>query len=206
MLTALSQIKELHDGIEESPVQLAEGNGEDSRSAFIFGYSSITNSLRDYHPRATQSQFLLNVYEERVAPMVMIFHKPSIQKSIYKASTNAEYIDRTSEAVVFAIYFAAVTSLKSSECLHYLREEHTIVRQRMRFAIQQALARVEFLTTRNLAILQATVLFLTCLRRPDDADFVGTMSAVALKLAWGLGLHRDGTQSGLSPFESEMRR
>lgn len=206
MLIAVSQIKELQDDVEDSPVQSAEGNGKDSRSAFIFGYSSITNSLHHYHPGTTQSQFLLNIYEERVAPMVMIFHKPSIRKSIYKASTNAEYIDQTSESVVFSIYFAAATSLKPSECLHYLGEEHTTVRQRMRFAVQQALARVEFLTTRNLAVLQAMVLFLTCLRQPEDADFVWTMSAVALRLARGLGLHRDGTQFRLSPFESEMRR
>lgn len=70
--------------------------------------------FRDYHLSAAQSQFLLNVYEERVATMVMIFHKPSIRKLIYKASTNAEYIDRISETVVFAIYFAAVTSFKPS--------------------------------------------------------------------------------------------
>jgi hypothetical protein len=55
-------------------------------------------------------------------------------------------------------------------------------------------------------LLQAAVLFLTCIRQQDDTRFVWTMTAVVLHLAQGLGLHRDGSNFGLNPFETEMRR
>ena len=82
-------------------------------------------------------------------------------------------------------YTSQPSPASNHQCLHYLGEEHSTVLQRLRFAVQQALARAGFLTTRNLAVLQATVSFLTCLRRPEDADFVWTMSAVVLRLARG---------------------
>lgn len=103
-------------------------------------------------------------------------------------------------------YTSQPSPASNHQCLHYLGEEHSTVLQRLRFAVQQALARAGFLTTRNLAVLQATVLFLTCLRRPEDVDFVWTMSAVVLRLARGLRLHRDGTRFGLTLFDTDMRR
>ena len=51
-------------------------------------------------PAPRKASPLKIVYEERVAPMAMIFHKPGLRKLIYKASTNAEYLDRESEAVL----------------------------------------------------------------------------------------------------------
>ncbi|KAF7587653.1 hypothetical protein BBP40_006909 [Aspergillus hancockii] len=153
----------------------------------------MAHSLRDYHPSITQSQILWKIYEERVAPVVMIHHKPTIGRLIYKASNNYEYLDRTSEATVFAVYFVAVTSMNPSECENHLGETHTSTLHCYRFATQQALARTDFLQTRSLAVLEAAVLFLTCIRRPGDADF-------------GLGLYRDGTHFDLDPFETELRR
>lgn len=55
-------------------------------------------------------------------------------------------------------------------------------------------------------MLQAAVLFLTCLRSKEDAGFVWIMTAAIHRKAQGLGLHRDGTSFGLNPFEIEMRR
>jgi hypothetical protein len=43
-------------------------------------------------------------------------------------------------------------------------------------------------------------------RRHDDSRFCWTMTSVAIRLAQGLGLHRDGTHLKLSPFDTEMRR
>ena len=180
-------------------------SGSDSNH-FVFGYSSLAYSLRKFHPNTTHSLWLWQTYEQNVAPVVAIFHKPSLHRMITKASTNSEYLDRSSEAVVFAVYLAAVTSLRPDDCLRYLGEDHSVVLQRYRFATQQALSRAGFLQSRSFPLLQATVLFLTCLRGARDADFVWTMVAAVHRLAQGLGIHRDGTHFGLTPFETEMRR
>ncbi|PWY94341.1 hypothetical protein BO94DRAFT_563780 [Aspergillus sclerotioniger CBS 115572] len=207
------QIKELQDIVAssgettEAPDKgCAEPEQGNDTNYFVFGYSSLAYSLREYHPNTTHSLWLWQTYEQNVAPVVAIFHKLSLHRMITKASTNSEYLDRSSEAVVFAVYFAAATSLRPDDCLRYLGEEHSVVLQRYRFATQQALSRAGFLQSRCLPVLQATVLFLTCLRGAGDADFVWTMVAAVHRLAQGLGIHRDGTHFGLTPFETEMRR
>lgn len=75
-----------------------------------------------------------------------------------------------------------------------------------RFGIEQALARANFLNTNEIVTVQALVIFLICVRRLDDTRFVWSMTALALRIAQSLGLHRDGTKFGLSPFDTEMRR
>lgn len=54
--------------------------------------------------------------------------------------------------------------------------------------------------------VQAFVLFLVCVRRHDDTRFVWALTGLAIRIAQSLGLHRDGTKFGLSPFDTEMRR
>lgn len=75
-----------------------------------------------------------------------------------------------------------------------------------RFGVEQALAKAGFLNTNEIVTVQAFVLFLVCVRRHDDTRFVWSLTGLAMRIAQSLGLHRDGTKFGLSPFDTEMRR
>lgn len=76
-----------------------------------------------------------------------------------------------------------------------------------RFALEQALAKAEFLLTPELVVLQAFILFLVLVRRHDDTRFSWTLTGLAIRMGQSMGLHRDGTSfPGLTPFEIEMRR
>jgi hypothetical protein len=75
-----------------------------------------------------------------------------------------------------------------------------------RFALEQALAKANFLNTSDVVVLQAFVLFLTLVRREDDTRFCWTLTGLAIRIAQGLGIHRDGTNFDLSPFDTEIRR
>lgn len=83
--------------------------------------------------------------------------------------------------------------------------KESLLRQ-YRFGTEQALARAGFLNTNEIVTVQAFVLFLVCVRRHDDTRFVWSLTGLALRISQSLGLHRDGTQFGLSPFDTEMRR
>ena len=72
--------------------------------------------------------------------------------------------------------------------------------------MEQALAKASFLNTNEIVTVQAFVQFLVCVRRHDDTKFVWSLTGLALRIAQSLGLHRDGTKFGLSPFDTEMRR
>lgn len=115
-------------------------------------------------------------------------------------------LDKGSEALVFSVYFAATSSMTPEQCLSRLGEDQSALTKRYRFAVEQALTRAGFLHTNKLIVLQAAVLFLTCACHPKDVQFVWAMIGLVARLGLGIGLHRDGTRFGLSPFETEIRR
>lgn len=138
--------------------------------------------------------------------MITILHRPSARNLLLEAAQNPDNLDKNSEALVFSIYLSVMISLNPDECLSRFGEDRGTAVKRYRFAVEQALAKANLLNTQSLALLQAAVIFLICVRREDDSKFVWSMSSVILRLAQGLGLHRDGTNFALKPFETEMRR
>jgi hypothetical protein len=78
---------------------------------------------------------------------------------------------------------------------------------RYRFGTEQALAKANCLTTSELVVVQAFVIFLILVRRYDDTKFSSALTGLVVKIAQSLGLHREGTHfDNLKPFEIEMRR
>ena len=75
-----------------------------------------------------------------------------------------------------------------------------------RFSLEQALAKASFLNTSDIAVLQSFILFLIVARRHDDSRFCWSLTGLIIRLAQGMGLHRDGTHFDLLPLETEIRR
>lgn len=77
---------------------------------------------------------------------------------------------------------------------------------RYRFGVEQALARASFLDTTDLTTVQAFVLYLSVVRCEDESRVSWALTRSAIGVAQTLGLHRDGANFDLSPFDIEMRR
>lgn len=208
----MKDIRDLFDGLssptpsEDDVSTPASAADREAESPFLFGYHSLASSLRCYHPSPTIGHLLLSVFEENVAPIIRIVFTSALRDLIQAAVTNPDELDKGSEALVFSVYFAAASSMTEEQCLREMGESHATLTKRFRFAVEQALARAGFLHTRKLIVVQAAVLFLSCASHPRDAHFVWTMIAVVTRLGLGLGLHRDGVNFELSPYETEMRR
>lgn len=207
----MAQIEELQDILDpsssdEENYPSPESSHSGSHDGFLFGYYSLAHSLREYHPPPPKVFIFWEIYKENVAPLITIIHRPTAKDLLLEASQNPDALDKNSEALVFAVYLSAIISLKPDECLSRLGEERSFAVKRYRFAVEQALAKANLLNTQSLALLQAAVLFLICVRREDDSKFVWSLNSVILRLAQGLGIHRDGTNFALKPFETEMRR
>ncbi|KAJ6119428.1 hypothetical protein N7523_003708 [Penicillium sp. IBT 18751x] len=205
------EIEELQDILdnsesEEEDYPSPESSHSGSHDGFLFGFYSLSHSLREYHPPSLKVSTFWEIYKENVAPLITIIHKPTARKLLVDAAQNPDSLDKNSEALVFSIYLSVIVALSPAECLAHFGEDRIHAVKRYRFAVEQALAKANLLNTQSLVLLQAAVLFLICIRREDDSKFVWSMNSVILRLAQGLGLHRDGTNFALKPFETEMRR
>lgn len=206
-----TQVEDLKSILIEPSDDEAEAHSPDSSSnsqhqSFIFGYSSTSVDMAKLHPPERQARDFYEVYKENVDPLVKVLHIPSFEPTFLKAVAEPSKVSKGLEALLFAIYYGAVTSTTPEDCLSRWGEDRNTLLSRYRVGLEQGLARANFLYCDEIVILQAFVVFLILLRRNDDARKIWTLTGLVVRIAQTLGIHRDGSHFGLPPFEIEMRR
>ncbi|XP_044719785.1 fungal specific transcription factor domain-containing protein [Hirsutella rhossiliensis] len=198
-----SKLNDELDAIREETQKLTDDDGDDSdydgtptdspatgissytdHHSFVLGYRSADVDLRKCHPLPSHVTFLWSVYQENVEPLIKLLHIPTTDLILRDARKNSDNLSPGQEALAFSIYFAAVTSLEPEEVVTNFGASKDELLAQHRFALEQSLAKANFLDTSDVAVIQAFTLFLIV----------------------GLGLHRDGSHFKLSPFETEIRR
>ena len=203
----LDEYEDILELSSEGESELAHGFADSPNSIdFLMGISPSTAPLTTLHPPPELMYKLWHVFLDNVNPLTKIIHQPTLQSAIFDASFNLEKVSRGLEALMFAIYASATYSMSETECKDILREEKSDLLARYRLGLRKALVRANFLATSEIAVLQAYTIYLLSMRMQYDASTMWVLAGVATRLAQGLGLHRDGSTLGLSPFETEMRR
>ncbi|KAI1764471.1 putative C6 transcription factor [Hypoxylon sp. FL1150] len=162
--------------------------------------------LRSLHPPFQILPKLRDIYADRADSFIKVLHLPTFWAALTNGLRNPQGPSKPLEAEIFAFYLATVSSLKEDECLSLFGMPKPVLYNRYRFATRQALVNAGFLSTSSPTTLRAYAIFIMCLRKSHGADTLYIFSGVAVRLARKMGLHRDGTSLGLSPFETEMRR
>ncbi|KAI1335565.1 Zn(II)2Cys6 transcription factor [Xylariaceae sp. FL0016] len=175
-------------------------------NAALFRFHSLAHSLRPFHPQLQQSVALFTTFQENIVPVVRAFHLPTLAQMYWDAVAALDSVDKNSEALLFAIYYSAATSLDHAACARLLGISRDAACSTFRFAVEQALARANLLNTQSIVLLQAVVIFLSALRHEDDTRAVWSLTALVFHTAQAMGLHRDGAAFGLRPLETETRR
>lgn len=181
---------------------------ENAGYSFIFSPTAKPEALQSAYPTATDLLTMFDIFLDNVDPVLRIFHRPTLRTTVSNAIllVSGAVLDRYTEVVIFAICYAAITSIDDEECWRLFTKKRSVLLPRYRCAVEQSLSKSHFLECRNLDVLAALVLFLVCVRRHDDSRFVSSFLGVVLRNAQSMGLHRDGTTFGLTPYETEMRR
>ncbi|KAL1840147.1 hypothetical protein VTJ49DRAFT_763 [Mycothermus thermophilus] len=171
---------------------------------FVVGgaMASVTNA----HPSAIQMFQLWQVYISNVDPLLKITHTPTLQADIISAGANPSKIPQPLEALMFAIYFIAITSLNEKEVHTMFGEDRAILLGKYHNATQQALVNASFMRSNELAVLQAYFLYLLSVRPYTDPRSMFGLLGLAFRIATRMGLHRDSADTNMSPFEAEQRR
>ncbi|KAJ4016424.1 hypothetical protein NW752_003551 [Fusarium irregulare] len=192
--------------IEETPDSSPAVALSANHNAFIFGYRSTEVDLDKYWPVPSVIPFLWSVYQENVEPLLKVLHIPTMEPVFRDARRDHKQLSPGNEALVWAIYYAAITSLDPDEVRANLSVTKEDILVQYRFAVEQALAKANFLNSLDTPIMQALLIFLLVVKGHDGSRFCWSLTGLIAHLAQGMGLHRDGSHFGLSPFETEMRR
>jgi hypothetical protein len=191
--------------LEESSYEASDAGNSDDGLGFVLHVGRKSSNAYSHPPSQIIHQ-LWQIFIENVDPLTKIVHVPSLQPAIQKAALDVERIPPSFEALMFAIYAAAVISLKDDECERRFGEPRETLLSRYISATKSALSRAKFMGTMSIVVLQALVLHLFTVRNIYGPRTVWTLTGVAIRIAEGMGLHRDGASLAVPPFEAEIRR
>lgn len=127
---------------------------------FMFNFSSLAIDMRSFHPPTSHIDTYWQIYISNVDPLIKIMHTPSFITHIFTAKHDSSLLSKPVEAAIFSIYHSVIVSMTPKEVHECFMEERAELLSKYRFATEQALARANFLSTRNLMTLQAFAQFL----------------------------------------------
>jgi hypothetical protein len=132
---------------------------------------------------------------------------PTIRKMIRETRSSGSSLSPANEALMFSIYYAAVTSMEEDDVATNFGSTKAELNLKYRLGLEHALANADFLNDPNIVLVQAFAIFLMLVRRHDSPRYVWMMTGLLIRMAQALGLHRDGSRfPHLTPFEVEQRR
>jgi hypothetical protein len=100
---------------EETPILPSAAMTDANHQSFITGYNSSDVNLKSLHPLPSQIPFYWETFLENVQPLVMIIHTQTMSKVIKEVQNNLDSLSKSTEALMFAIYFATITSMNVDE-------------------------------------------------------------------------------------------
>ncbi|KAL8831750.1 MAG: hypothetical protein Q9191_000678 [Dirinaria sp. TL-2023a] len=191
---------------EDTETPLRDLNRMDPHGGDFLLDSPASIDLRSLHPSPIQSLRLWQTFLDNVNPLVKLVHAPTVQQALLEATEDLDDVPRPMECLMFAIYACAVLSMSNAECEKILGEARSDALPRYQNATRQALIGTGLLKTSNITLLQSFVLFLLCMRQRYDSQSLWVLTGVATRIGVRLGLHRDGADLNIAPFEAEIRR
>ncbi|CAI7588340.1 unnamed protein product [Penicillium crustosum] len=188
---------------ESTPMGLLGALAAQTISGSILG---STQSITGQHPDHEEATKLWNAYVHDVEPLCKVLHSPTVAKIVDTVSKQPSVASKSDECLLFVIYYFAVFSMSDADCVQEFNQPRSYLMSKYRTAAHQALINASWLKTTSMPVLQAYTLFLIAMRTQIDSDTFWILTGIAIRLAQRMGLHRDGENLGLPPFEVQMRR
>ncbi|KAF5545372.1 hypothetical protein FMEXI_6120 [Fusarium mexicanum] len=177
-----------------------------SHLGFVFGSAEFAKALDGLNPMPSQMLFIWQTYVENVDPFIKILHTPTIENIVKQLKGNFSSCGHNVEALLFAICLAAIASMDEETVSFNFNVPREQLLQRYQFGTEQALARANFLTTKDITVIQALVIYLSLLPNIGAQDKVWPLTGLLLRLAKSVGLHREGNPNQYNQLEREVRR
>lgn len=116
----IAELRAMFDDDEEdtdgdSPIPPPSSITQPDHQSFVMGYSSADVDMKSLHPLPSQIPFYWTTFLENVMPLVKLLHVPTMGKIIKEVQHSLDNISKSTEALMFSIYFATITSMSNEE-------------------------------------------------------------------------------------------
>ncbi|KAK3070106.1 hypothetical protein LTR53_011026 [Teratosphaeriaceae sp. CCFEE 6253] len=175
-------------------------------TASMLSAGSPGQRLLDLHPTYDSAMRFWKLYLSHIEPLTKLFHVPTATATIQRAASNPSSASKSHECLLFAIYHFAVVAMTDEECQQNIGQDRAVLKSRYHAAVVQAFLNVGWLRTTDITVVQAFVMFLLSVRNSYDPHTFWILTGVGVRLAQRIGLHREGEDLGLKPFDVQMRR
>lgn len=176
---------------------------KDDGSSLLFAMDSsgIPN-----HPAPFEIFRLWQIYCDNVQPLCKIIHIPTFQRKISTYGTRLHQAPAADQALFFAMYLAAISTLDPDECQKSFNSSKEALQKQYQSAVQLWLRRAGFWKTSKLSVLQSFVLFLYTQQNVVVPRALATYTGMAERIARRIGLHQDGEIKEITFVDEEMRK
>jgi hypothetical protein len=139
--------------------------GEHSMMGFdgLISDPNLPSDISSLFPSRWQATQLWQVYLNNVDGLVKLLHVPTVQPTVFAAINNPKNATPDMNALLFAIYYAAVTSLRCSEVQSILGRDRQIALSSYERGLELSLHAKCFLDSPTMLSLQAMALYLVSL-------------------------------------------
>ncbi|RAL16344.1 Zn(II)2Cys6 transcription factor [Aspergillus homomorphus CBS 101889] len=210
----LNEVPELHSNDDRSPREGSRKSAGGQLKVYRRLLATVSHRQHDStsgEQSGTSSyarQQLCRVFLERVDPVVKILHRPTLCAFLLEGKPYLDYeLEHLAPtALASAVHYAASCSLLDDECTRAFGVSKASLVARYQREAELALGHADYLTTNDLTVLQAFVLFLVALRSQDQSRRMWTMLSMALRIAQAQSLHLPDPPFSVRPFERELRQ
>ncbi|RYC58364.1 hypothetical protein CHU98_g7845 [Xylaria longipes] len=204
------EVKHIRQAVEDNDIELEPLEKRILRPSiqgvpFFWGSTSVM--YENLQPLPSQVSYIWETFLENVDPFIKVLHTPTTARTIKEAKGKFNSMSRGMEALMFAISLAAVTSLREDEVRENFGEDRKTLIARLRLGTEQALSRAGVLNTTDISTVQAFIIYQEIVKQDDGQRASWTLAGLLTRIAFGMGLHRDGSNfPNVSPFDAEIRR
>ncbi|KAK6087792.1 transcriptional regulatory protein [Seiridium cupressi] len=206
-----SRVLEKEDELQ-SAVGTPESHPGSERNPMTIGFDGLLSTPHgpsdnpSFFPSRWQAAQLWQSYLNNVDGLLKILHVPTVQPKIFAAINNPKDTPQAVNALLFSIYFAAVTSLRPPYVEVILGQDRSVALDIYQRGLEVSLHMGSFLDSPTIISLQAMAIYLMCRRHRNSGRSGWILNGMLMRAAQSIGLHRDGEHFKLSPFECEIRR
>ncbi|KAL1893288.1 hypothetical protein Sste5346_006464 [Sporothrix stenoceras] len=214
-----AEVHGLRDVIESTPEDAeddtAQAQAEVStqyhrpRDISVLGLSSMGASIFDpsliLHDRSLVSQ-LCKIYLYQVDPILKVLHRPTLEQHLMEDTPYLGYPEGHTSVVALdtAVMYVAINSMEEGQCRSLVGRDKSDLLAVTRQASEAALEKAGLLTTRDVTVLQAFVIYLAGRQVEEPSRAVWTLLAVAVRVAKALGIDLPRTKETF--FLRQMRQ